>query len=67
MLAPFTAGWQMKAGTPLVIERGEVHFHAYHSTVTQIYVADLSSRRCLMTGRVFSNLVSLYTGSVRLG
>ncbi|XP_024382990.1 gamma aminobutyrate transaminase 1, mitochondrial [Physcomitrium patens] len=23
MLAPFTAGWQMKAGTPLVIERGE--------------------------------------------
>ena len=24
MLAPFTAGWQMKAGVPLVIERGEV-------------------------------------------
>jgi 4-aminobutyrate--pyruvate transaminase len=23
MLAPFTAGWQMKAGKPLVIERGE--------------------------------------------
>lgn len=23
MLSPFTAGWQMKAGTPLVIEKGE--------------------------------------------
>ena len=26
MLAPFTAGWQMKGGAPLIIEKGEVGF-----------------------------------------
>ena len=26
MLAPFTSGWQMKGGAPLIIEKGEVGF-----------------------------------------